>query len=229
MTNNVKHRASYQHETVKIIARMTLDMLLAADPLLDIVGHDEGGLVRMSQVNDDSSVFEKLSDEYNVERAIHLGRDPALEKARGILDRIICRELYSSVFSKDYLVFNKTVLMCKEELVEMSKPRQMSVDVEQDVAVMFRKINMGGGSPLEKVVFHEKSKPRQHFRMSKEMIKKSTNIPSETSKVSVMVVCRKKGDAAAKEVTDLVSKWGKELEQCSDVVAAPNNWVSLEM
>merc|ERR1719318_2913 len=109
MTNNVKHRASYQHETVKIIARMTLDMLLAADPVLDIVGHDEGGLVKMSQVNDDSSEFEKLS-EYNVERAIQLGRHPALEKARGILDRIICRELYSSVFSKDYLVFNKTVL-----------------------------------------------------------------------------------------------------------------------
>merc|ERR1719318_1596114 len=228
MTNNVKHRASYQHETVKIIERMTLDMLLAADPVLDIVGHDEGGLVKMSQVNDDSSEFEKLS-EYNVERAIQLGRHPALEKARGILDRIICRELYSSVFSKDYLVFNNTVLMCKKELVEMSKSRQMSVDVEQDVAVMFRKINMGGGSPLEKVVFHEKSKPGQHFRMSKEMIKRSTNIPSETSKISVMVVCRKKGKAAAKEVTDLASKWGKELEQCSDVVAAPNNWVSLEM
>merc|ERR1719318_47266 len=193
MTNNVKHRASYQHETVKIIERMMLDMLLVADPLLDIVSHDGGGLVRMSQVNDDSSEFEKLS-EYNVERGIQIGRHPALEKARGILDRIICRELYSSVFSKDYLVFNKTVLMCKKELVEISKSRQMSVDVEQDVAVMFRKINTGGGSPLEKVVFHEKSKPGgQHFRLSKEMTKKSTNIPSETSKISVIVVCRKMG------------------------------------
>jgi len=220
------HDKGYQHETVKIIERMTLDMLLAADPALDIVNtEDGGGLVRMSQFNDDPREFERLSDDI-VEKSIQLSRGPALEKARGILDRIYSRELYSLVFNKDYLVFGRTVKMCNKELLEMSKSRQMSVDVEQDVAVMFRKINMGGGSPLVKVVFNEKG---QHFRMSNEMIKKSTVIPSETSKVSVMVVCRKKGDAAAKEVHDLANEWGSKLEERNDVVAAPDNWVPLDM
>eukprot|EP00090_Calanus_glacialis_P029952 TRINITY_DN48138_c0_g1_i1.p1 TRINITY_DN48138_c0_g1~~TRINITY_DN48138_c0_g1_i1.p1 ORF type:complete len:190 (+),score=71.74 TRINITY_DN48138_c0_g1_i1:28-570(+) len=180
----------------------------------------------MSQVTDPRD-FEILSDDF-VEKSIQFSRSPALEKARGILDRIYSRELYSCVFSKDYLVFGRTVKMCKNELLEMSKLRQMSVDVEHDVVVMFRKINMGGGSPLEKVVFHEKSKPG-HFRMSKEMIEKSTVIPSETSKVTVMVVCRKKGEAAAKEVHDLAKEWGSKLEERNDVVAAPDNWVPLVM
>jgi len=222
------HSKCYQHKSVKIIERMTLDMLLAADPVLDIVNPNEGGLVRMSQVNDGFGEFERLSDE-NVEKAIQFSRGPALEKARGILDRIYCREFYSRVFSKDYLVFNRTVEMCKKELLEMSKSRQMSVDVEQDVAVLFRKINMGGGNPLEKVVFHEKGKPGHHYRMSKEMIEKSGVIPSVTSKVTVMVVCRKMGEAAAKEVTGLANEWGRKLEQWDDVVAAPDNWIPLEM
>jgi len=221
------HDKGYQHKAVKIIERMTLDMLLAADLVLDLVKTNDGGLVRMSQVYDDPREFERLSDDH-VEKSIQFSRGPALEKARGILDRIYSRELYSSVFCKDYLVFGRTVKMCKKELLEMSKSRQMSVDVEQDVVVMFRRINMGGGSPLEKVVFHEKSKPGEHFRMSKEMIEKSTVIPSETSKVTVMVVCRKKGEAAAKEVHDLAKEWGSKLQERNDV-AAPDNWVPLVM
>jgi len=215
------HDKGYQHKTVKIIERMTLDMLLAADPVLDIVKTEDGGWVRMSQVYDDPREFESLSDDY-VEKSIQCSRGPALEKARGILDRIYSRELYSVVFNKDYLEFGRTVKMCKDELLKLSMSRQMSIDVEQDVAVMFRKINMGGGNPLEKVVFNEKSKPGVHFRMSKEMIKKSNVIPSVTSKVSVLVVCRKKGKDAFKEVTELANKWGGMLDEMKDTVAAPD-------
>ena len=187
------HNKGYQHETVKIIERMTLDMLLAADPVLAIVKTDNGGWVRMSQVTDPRD-FEILSDDF-VEKSIQFSRGPALEEARGILDRIHSRELYSLAYTRDYLAFDSTVKTCKDELLGVSKSNKVDVDVEKDVSVIFKKINMGGGKPLEKVVFNDKNKKKE----------------------------------AVQEVTDLATEWGSELEKRGDVVAAPDNWVIMEM
>ena len=205
---------------------MTLDMLLAADPVLDIVKTDDGGWVRMPQVTDPRNL-EILSDDF-VEKSIQFSRGPALEKAREILDRIHSRDLYSLAYTRDYLVFDRTVKMCKDELLGMSKSYKVDVDVEKHVAVIFKKINMGGGKPLEKVVFNDKNKPGVHYKISAEMIKSSNVVPSVTSKVTVMVVSRKEGEAV-QEVTDLATEWGSELEKRNDVVAAPDNWVLVEM
>jgi len=216
------HDRGYQHKTVKIIERMTLDMLHAADPYLDIIKKDDGGWIRMSQVISNAKKFEVLSDDF-VEKSIQFSRIPGLEKARSILERIYSRELYSVAFSKDYLVFNKTAKKCEEELLEVSKFMLMGdLDVRRDVAVLLRKINMGGGKPLEKAIFNNKKNPGLHYRMSKEMIQKSTVIPSQTSKVTVMIVCRKKGEVI-ENVMDLAKEWARNLEGTPNVAASPDN------
>jgi len=221
------HDQGYQHKTVKIIERMTLDMLHAADPFLDIVKKVDGGLVRMSQASCNSRDFEVLSDDF-VEKSIQFSRGPGLEKARSILQRIYSRELYSLAFSKDYLVFNKTVKKCQEELLEVSKSMQVGdLDVGRDVAVLLRKINMGGGDPLEKAIFNDKKNPGAHYRMSKEMIEKSTVVPSQTSKVTVMIVCRKKGETVVGKVTDLAEEWARTLDETPSVVPAPVNIIKV--
>jgi len=216
------HDRAYQHKTVKIIERMTLDMLLAADPVLDIVKKPDGGWVRMSRACDDPEYFEILSDEF-VEKSIQYSRTKDLENARQILRRIHNRDLYTLAFSKDYLKFDKDVETCEKELLEVSKSLELDqVNVVEDVAVILRKINMGGGRTFERAIYNDKRGGGVHYRMSKEMIEQSNLIPSVKSKVTVMVVCRR--EEATEEVKELAAEWAAaKLED-----EMPDNFIAIE-
>eukprot|EP00092_Neocalanus_flemingeri_P041181 GFUD01044839.1.p1 GENE.GFUD01044839.1~~GFUD01044839.1.p1 ORF type:complete len:491 (-),score=159.76 GFUD01044839.1:168-1640(-) len=218
------HRKGYQHKTVKVIERMMLDMLLAADPFLDIVKDDEGGLVRMSQAWRNPEEFDVLSDEF-VEKSIQHSRGASLAAARDILERIHTRELYSVVFSKDYLLFDK---MCQEKLVKMAKFGQGKL-VEGDLAVLFKNVNMGSGSPLEEAVFNNTTRPGVHYTLKKDSDIVRNLVPGATSLITVMVVCRKKGEEASSEASLLAREWAKIIELEEGVVAAEDMLVPKEM
>jgi len=219
------HRKAYQHKTVKIIERMTLDMLLAADPVLDIVKKDDGGWVKMSQACRNPGEFEVLSDDF-VEKSIQYSRGPSLATARDILERIHTRDLYSIVHTRDYKQFDKSAKLCMAELEKMAKLGRGELG-EGDLAVMLRKINMGGGNPLEKVVFNVKDRPGVHFTRSQEMVRNL--VPSETSQITVMVVCRKKGEEAVKQAGFLALEWAEKIESEECVVAVPDTSVLVPM
>jgi len=216
------HDRAYQHKTVKIIERMTLDMLLSADPFLDIVKKPDGGWVRMSRACDNPQYFEILSDEF-VEKSIQYSRSKDLEKARQILKRIHTRDFYALAFIKDYLKFDKDVETCEKELLEVSKSMELDqVNVVEDVAVILRKINNGGGRTYERAIYNDKRGGGVHYRMSKEMIEQSNLIPSVKSYVTVMVVCRRK--EATEDVKELAAEWAAaKLED-----EMPDNFIAIE-
>ena len=192
---------------------------------MDIVKDDNGGWVKMSRAMSQPEKFDILSDEF-VEKSIQHSRGPALAQARDILERIQTRNIYKLVYYRDYVKFVRSAKQCQEQLVEMAKREKMNL-VEGDLAVMFRKINMGGGNPLEKAVFNDKDRPGVHYTISKEMVKHL--IPRETATVTVMVVCKKKGEEATKQAKQLANYWAKMMETEEDVLAMPDDRVLVPM
>jgi len=203
------HRVGYQHKTVKIIERMMLDVLLEADPVLDLVKKEDGGFVRLSQAHENPADYDVLSDDY-VEKSIQHSRGKSLEKARDILERIHTRDLYKSLVSQEFREVPKTILKrCQFELDNMVKFEQGELK-EGDLAVVILNINFGSEKTMEAAYFHNKARPGEHYTVTKEMIENL--LPAETNTITVIVVCKKNDKELLKSAKLLSQEWMKKLE-----------------
>merc|ERR1719347_1978116 len=92
------HRKGYQHRTIKIIDRMVLDALLAADKHLNILSTNCGQNLPLSLACKDIHQFSKLSDDHLI-RSIQFStcNDPSIAKAKQLLKKIVKRQLYKLV------------------------------------------------------------------------------------------------------------------------------------
>ena len=112
------HRKGYQHRTIKIIDRMVLDALLAADNHLQLLLSSTGEMVPLSKACDDIFQFSKLSDDFLM-RSIQFSADPALEPAKHILSKIAKRQLYKLVGCVEYC--GEIGIKAKEAEEELSR------------------------------------------------------------------------------------------------------------
>ncbi|KAK7201963.1 HD domain containing protein [Novymonas esmeraldas] len=88
------HHIVYQHRVTKIIDLMTLDSLRAAGDAL-VVSDGHGGTKPLRACVLDPDTYVHASD-WIIQAILHNG-DPKVAKARGILQRIQCRQLYTSI------------------------------------------------------------------------------------------------------------------------------------
>jgi len=199
------HRKGYQHRTIKIIDRMILDALLAADSYLDILKTETGKPIRLSDACNDVSQFSKLSDDYLI-RSIQFSSKPELEPARKILSSICKRQLYKLVGYVEYCG-EKNLKMndAEKDLTAMVNENEKLSD--SDVTIIKRKINMGMGSinPVENVLFFDKKGKTRAF--NSDQLKQV--LPREVNSETLFIVSRREEKDVLTEARDCFLEWSK--------------------
>jgi len=201
------HRKGYQHRTIKIIDRMVLDALLAADNHLQLLLSSTGEMVPLSKACDDILQFSKLSDDFLM-RSIQFSADPALEPAKHILNKIAKRQLYKLVGCVEYCgEIGIKAKEAEEELVKVMKEKELTELKDTDLAVTKKKINMGMGTtnPVENVLFFDKKGRTRGF--DSEQLRQV--LPREVNSEALMVVCRKEDRAVLREAREVFKAWAK--------------------
>lgn len=201
------HRKGYQHRTIKIIDRMVLDALLAADKHLDLLKTSSGQVCPLSKACDDVLEFSKLSDDFLI-RSIQYSSDPRMEQAKQILNKITKRQLYKLVGYVEYCgEIGINVKEAEEDLDKVIKEREETVLRDADLAVIKKKINMGMGStnPVENVLFFDKKGRTRGF--TSDQLRQV--LPREVNSEALMVVCRRDEPEVLKEARDVFKTWAK--------------------
>jgi len=199
------HKNYYQHKTVKVVDRMTVDALLLADPHLALLGRDAAGRVlRMSEACDDVADFLKLSDDF-VLRSIQFSEGPELAAARRLVTRIATRNLYKLVGE----VTNApgSAAACERQMndiIRQERERGVPMNlVVGDVVVTKKKIGFGGvQNPLEKVIFFDKR--------GRAITCPVTEVMEAVATVdTLLVMCKRSQEEtlAIQEAKDLFEKW----------------------
>jgi len=206
------HRKGYQHRTIKIIDRMVLDALLAADKHLNILSTNSGQNLPLSIASKDIVQFSKLSDDYLI-RSIQFStsNDPSIAKAKELLNRIVKRQLYKLVGCVEYCgEIGVKVKEAEDEIVKIIKEKKKceeSALEEDDLAVIRKRINMGMGNtnPVENVLFFDK-KGRTRLFNSDQL---RQVLPSEVNSEALMVVCRRDDLAVLENAREVFKSWAK--------------------
>ncbi|XP_060584901.1 deoxynucleoside triphosphate triphosphohydrolase SAMHD1-like [Ruditapes philippinarum] len=95
-TRLLLHQRAYQHKTCNIIEYMLTEALVLADNFIEFQG--KNGSVRMSDTIHDMKAYTLLTDD--VIHRILESNDDGLRKSKGILQKILKRDLYSFVGEK---------------------------------------------------------------------------------------------------------------------------------
>ena len=200
------HRNAYQHKTIKVVDRMMIDALLAADESLDIVGGEK--FVKMSEAHEDLENFLKLSDDY-VMRSIQV---KGCFEAQQILERIFYRKSYKIIYKQEFVAFANKKELCENEIEKISKEIGSSLDTKKELSVICRSIDYGKKSNLKNVVFFKKdSRPEEMFLQTPESIKQ--RIPAYPDSVTVLVVSRSMDERVIEEARKIVNVWRSNLEK----------------
>lgn len=195
------HRNAYQHKTIKVMGRMMIDVLLAANDSLDII--DSKKFVRISEAHRDLDHFLQLCDDYVLRSIQHKGST----KAQEILDRLIHRNLYKVVYDQDFSTFPKTRKDCENEIDNLRKIMKMNFDMKE-LSIIYRNIDYGkkGGSLLKNVVFFKKDGGKDDlFYQHPETIKQ--RIPAYPDCVTLLVICRSREEKVLEEVRRVITVW----------------------
>lgn len=159
------HKLIYTHKTARAIEYMLVDALLAAEPTMHFA-HDVTNPERYLHLTD------------GIIELIQISKDPNLDEAQMILNRITSRDLYRTV---DYKVFawEWKGHLCKffnpGAIVEAAKSHNPESEEEQtaleelttyhviiDEAVLH--YGMGNSNPVDKIRFYSKRKPNECHR-----------------------------------------------------------------
>ena len=201
------HRKGYQHRTIKIIDRMVLDALLAADKHLNILTDQSGKVYPLSHACDDVLEFSKLTDDFLM-RSIQFSAHPEMEQAKQILNKIAKRQLYKLVGYVEYCgEIGIKVKEAEEDLAKVIKEQDETSLKDADLAVIKKKINMGMGStnPVENVLFFDKKGRTRGF--NSDQLRQV--LPKEVTSEALMVVCRRDDLAVLKDAREVFKTWAK--------------------
>jgi len=200
------HRNAYQHKTVKVLDRMLIDVLLAADNSLDIVNSQER--VRLTEVHEKLDHFLQLSDDY-VFRSIQI---KGSLKSRHILERILRRNFYKIIYEQEFLDFPMTRVECEKEIKDLSKKMGSHLDTSH-LSVICRSIDYGkkGGSNMKNVVFFKKQMNGNILFHNPESMQQ--RIPAYLNCVTLLVVCTSLEEDIIQESTRVVEAWGNQLQK----------------
>jgi len=201
------HRKGYQHRTIKIIDRMLLDAMLAADKHLELLKSKSGAVCPLSQACDDVLEFSKLSDDFLI-RSVQFSSDPDMEEAKQILNKISKRQLYKLVGVVEYCgQLGVKVKEAEEDLRKVIKDNTETILKDTDLAVIKKKINMGMGNtnPVENVLFFDKKGRTRGF--TSEQLRQV--LPREVNSEALMVVCRRDDLAVLKDAREVFKLWAK--------------------
>jgi len=182
------HKKGYQHRTVKIVERMVLDALLAADKHFQLKS-ENGSICSLSEACDDVSQFSKLTDEF-LFRSIQYSDDPKLKVSREILNRISKRQLYKLVGSIEYCgELGVTAKEAEESIQNIVREMEDSLVSATDIAVVRKKISMGMGNknPVENVVFFDKKARTTSF--DADQLRQA--LPKEVNSETLLVICKR--------------------------------------
>jgi len=201
------HRKGYQHRTIKIIDRMLLDAMLAADKHLELLKSKSGAVCPLSQACDDVLEFSKLSDDFLI-RSVQFSSDPDMEEAKQILNKISKRQLYKLVGVVEYCgQLGVKVKEAEEDLRKVIKDNTETILKDTDLAVIKKKINMGMGNtnPVENVLFFDKKGRTRGF--TSEQLRQV--LPREVNSEALMVVCRRDDLDVLRDAREVFKLWAK--------------------
>jgi len=201
------HRKGYQHRTIKIIDRMLLDAMLAADKHLELLKSKSGVVCPLSQACDDVLEFSKLSDDFLI-KSVQFSSDPEMEEAKQILNKISKRQLYKLVGVVEYCgELGVKVKEAEEDLRKVIKDNTDTVLKDTDLAVIKKKINMGMGNtnPVENVLFFDKKGRTRGF--TSEQLRQV--LPREVNSEALMVVCRRDDLDVLRDAREVFKLWAK--------------------
>jgi len=198
------HRKGYQHRTIKIIDRMMVDALLAANNHHPLV--EEYGL-SLSNSWRNIKYYSKLSDDFLI-RSIQFSNDKNLLHSKQIILKIFRRQLYKLVGSVEYCgQLGVKPSEAEKELNALLKGTPLSLLEEGDMAVIKKKVDLGMGStnPVENVLFVDKLGRATGFN-SDQM---RQVMPQEILSEALHVVCRRENVLVVREAKELFRKWAK--------------------
>lgn len=200
------HNKGYQHRTIKIVDRMLLDTLLAADTHVPLLTDGAGTALPLSQACDHIQQFCRLTDEFLL-RSIQHSSSPGLAPARALLHRLARRQLYKLIGMADF---------CGElgmEVGAVQKELEAAVTEEEEsgelsplhLIVLAKTVNMGMGSdnPVEKVLFHDKLNRTRVF--TSDQLRQG--LPKEVTSGALLVVCRSEQPAALRAARRVFERW----------------------
>ncbi|XP_055508217.1 deoxynucleoside triphosphate triphosphohydrolase SAMHD1-like [Leucoraja erinacea] len=208
-TRNTLHRRAYQHRVVNIIESMITEALVLADPHIQIVGKNKEKYT-ISESIEDMEAYTKLTD--NIFEQILNSSKPELQKAREILNNIICRKLYKWIGETQPAPGTKIDPEEFEELSDEvaaafpSTPLDVQLCAEDFIVNVVRMdYGMKEKNPINKMRFYCKSDPNLAIKIRKGQV--SQMLPVRFTEQLIQVYCKKTDDQSVQAAQKLFVQW----------------------
>ncbi|KAG5284978.1 hypothetical protein AALO_G00032600 [Alosa alosa] len=170
-TRHLLHCRAYQHPVCNLIEYMIAEAFVAANEHFKIQGSGKKEYI-LSTAMEDMEAYAKLTD--SVFEQIQHSQDERLEKAKKIIQRITCRELYHYIGKTHPMEQKKNLTKGNlvNDLVKKLKETKSGVEFDpKDFFVDVFSVNYGKGkdNPLDNVYFYNKDK-KTPFTLKPDMV-----------------------------------------------------------
>ncbi|XP_055508220.1 deoxynucleoside triphosphate triphosphohydrolase SAMHD1-like isoform X2 [Leucoraja erinacea] len=205
-TRYTLHRRAYQHRVVNIIESMITEALVLADPHIQIVGKNKR-ICKISESIDDMEAYTKLTD--NIFEQILNSSNPELQKAREILNNIICRKLYKWIGETQPAPGTKIKPEETEKLAgEMAAAGPSTHQLcAKDLIVNVVRMDYGmkEKNPIDEMWFYRKTDPNKAIKIPKGQV--SQMLPGIFTEQLIQVSCKKTDDQSVQAAQKLFVQW----------------------
>ncbi|XP_076810030.1 deoxynucleoside triphosphate triphosphohydrolase SAMHD1-like isoform X1 [Clavelina lepadiformis] len=201
------HRRACKHRVRSTIDAMICDALVLADQHIKISGKD--GIMRsISKSIDDMVAYEKLTDNIFYQILYSTDQHADMNKAREILNRILCRNLYKHVGTKKLPSSKERSKNSSMHSKIPGEIAELDVDKElrkEDIVVNDFYIDycMGAKNPCDHYWFYSKDEPNTPRRINKDEI--SDMFPKTFQDWGIQVFCKE--PTKFKKVKQCFQKW----------------------
>ncbi|XP_032897689.1 deoxynucleoside triphosphate triphosphohydrolase SAMHD1-like isoform X2 [Amblyraja radiata] len=210
-TRNTLHRRAYQHRVVNIIESMITEALVLADPHIQIVGKNKR-ICKISESIDDMEAYTKLTDNIFEQILNSSEPEPDLQKAREILNNILCRKLYKWI-GETQPAPGTTIdpdefeqLSDEVAAVVPSTPLDVQLCAEDFIVNVVRMdYGMKEKNPINKMRFYCKSDPNLAITIRKDQV--SQMLPVRFTEQLIQVYCKKTDDQSVQAAQKLFVQW----------------------
>ncbi|XP_030623578.1 deoxynucleoside triphosphate triphosphohydrolase SAMHD1-like [Chanos chanos] len=209
-TRTSLHRTAYQHRVSSLIEHMIAEAFVKADPYIHI--QDSGGKrFSISKAKDDMEAYTKLTD--HIFEKILYSSSPELTKARDILQKIICRQLYKFVGETHPTDFDENLQKCYSDMAKglaRSKPHNIDTELKaKDFMVIVINFDYGmkDKNPIEDLHFYSKYNQNVAKKIPKEQVSKL--LPEKFAEQLIRVYCKKTDEKSIEAAKKYFEQWRK--------------------
>lgn len=213
-TRYTLHQRAYQHKVSKILESMIVDALEYANDFLTFPDENGKG-VRMSESINNMAVYAKLTDNViwkilEVPQADGKGPDRPIDKAKGLIQRILERNLYRPAGHVQLVppVFDIKAETARKEIGGILSKETNGKLSEDDISIHIAAFNYGmrGQDPMKNVLFYNKTDTEKYVERSELLYENSMDLPTRFEEKHLRV-CSKDGKDESCDVENAFQKW----------------------